>query len=290
LINSKNKIILVSALLYGISIPVSKILLQKGVHPDMLAAFTYLGAGIGLGIYNFFNHFILKKPVCAPLTKKELPYTAAMVLFDIAAILLLMRGISLSNSANASLLSNIEIAATSLIALIFFREYISKKLWTAVFLIISAGAVLSFEGGSSFHFSIGSLFVIAAYICWGAENNCTKMISSKNTQEITMIKGIFSGAGSLIIAFMSGAALPAAALICAVMLSGFFSYGLSVMLYIKSQNILGAAKTAAYFSSAPFFGAAFSLLFLNEKPALNFYISLLIMAAAFMLILKDTKK
>ena len=144
--NKKIWIILSAAILYGISIPASKIILKSGIEPSMLAAFTYLGAGIGLGIYNIFNKVALNKVMSNTLTKKELPYTIAMVLLDITAIILLMNGILRTNSANASLLSNCEIAATSLIAMIFFKEYISKRLWIAIILIITAGTVLTFEG------------------------------------------------------------------------------------------------------------------------------------------------
>ena len=249
----------------------------------------YLGAGIGHGIYNIFNKVALNKVMSNTLTKKELPYTIAMVLLDITAIILLMNGILRTNSANASLLSNCEIAATSLIAMIFFKEYISKRLWIAIILIITAGTVLTFEGAGSFEFSSGSLLVIASYICWGAENNCTKMISSKNTQEITIIKGIFSGLGSLIIAFMTGEHLPSLSLLLIIMLMGFFSYGLSVAMYIKSQNYLGAAKTAAYFSTAPFFGVIFSLIIPGEVLDIKFYISLVIMIIAALFISKDYK-
>ena len=115
------------------------------------------------------------------------------------------------------------------------------------------------------------------------------MISSKNTQEITIIKGIFSGLGSLIIAFMTGEHLPSLSLLLIIMLMGFFSYGLSVAMYIKSQNYLGAAKTAAYFSTAPFFGVIFSLIIPGEVLDIKFYISLVIMIIAALFISKDYK-
>ncbi len=285
--NKKIGIILTASILYGISIPISKVILQNAVQPAMLAAFTYLGAGMGLCILNLFNTLVLGKTINTPLTKKELPYIISMVILDISAIILLMNGISKTNSANASLLSNCEIASTSIIALIFFKEYISKKLWIAIFLIIMAGVILTFEGNGSIKFSIGSILVSAAYICWGAENNCTKMISSKNTQEITIIKGIFSGFGSLIIAFSTGEHLPSIIWMIITLVTGFLAYGLSVSMYIKSQNYIGAAKTAAYFSSAPFFGVFFSLLFLGEIPEFKFYISLIIMLFAALFISKD---
>ena len=290
MINKNIKIILLSAILYGISIPFSKVITENAQAPAMIGAFMYLGSGIGLLIYNIFNKIAFNKTLENPLTKKELPYIIAMVILDISAIILLMNGILRTTSANASLLNNCEIVATSLIAFIFFKEKISQKLFIAIILITIAGIILTFEGEGSFKFSIGSILVIASCICWGAENNCTKMISSKNTHEITIIKGIFSGAGSLAAAMIAGEKFLSLNLILLIMLIGFFSYGLSVAIYIKSQSYLGAAKTAAYFSTAPFFGVIFSLLFLGEIPSVKFYISFFIMLYAVILAVNDYKK
>src|SRR5699024_7926415 len=144
-----------------------------------------------------------------PLTKKELPYTIGMVVLDIIAPILLMFGISRTNVANVSLLNNFEIVATSLIALVIFKEVISRKLWAAIGLVTVASAILSFEGSSAFVFNEGSLFVFGACICWGFENNCTKMISNKSSEEIVIIKGCFSGLGSFIVALILGESIPA---------------------------------------------------------------------------------
>lgn len=286
----KRFIILFAALLYGMSIPVSKLLLKLGVMPGMLGAFSYLGAGLGLCIYNIFKKYALHKEILDPITRRELPYTIAMVILDIFAITLLMNGILRTNSANASLLSNFEITSTSLIALIIFKEHISKRIWIAISLILIAGIILTFDFNGAFEFSLGSILVVCAYICWGAENNCTKMISSKNTQEITIIKGLFCGIGSLIVSILMGEVFPGIKHILLIMLTGFFSYGLSVAMYIKSQKYLGAAKTAAYYSIVPFLGVVFSFLVLGEKPNINFYIALIIMIIAAIFITESVSK
>lgn len=126
------------------------------------------------------------------MTKKELPFTIGMVVLDILAPIFLMFGIARTNSANVSLLNNFEIVATSLIALLIFKEKISKLLWIAIGLVVAASAILSFEGEGSFVLNEGSLFVLAASICWGMENNCTNKISQKSAVEIVVIKGCFS--------------------------------------------------------------------------------------------------
>ena len=236
---------ILAAALYAINVPVSKKLLNY-VEPTMMASFLYLGAGLGLLIYGLFQTRISKGERKERLTKKELPYTVAMVVLDIAAPILLMLGITMTNSANVSLLNNFEIVATSIIALVIFKEIISKRLWFAIALVTVASIVLSFEGVDSITFNKGSLFVLGACLCWGFENNCTKMISNKNSVEIVVIKGTFSGLGSLVVALVVGESFPAVKWLICVLVLGFVAYGLSIHFYIMAQKELGAAKTSAY--------------------------------------------
>ena len=224
------------------------------------------------------------------LTKKELPYTVGMIALDIAAPILLMIGLKTATAANVSLLNIFEIAATSLIALFIFKELISKRVWFAIGLITVASMLLSFEDMSSFRFSTGSLFVLGACVCWGFENNCTRMLSSKNTYEIVILKGIFSGLGSFIIALIVREAFPSAVVILLSMLLGFVAYGLSIFFYVRAQNTLGAAKTSAYYAVAPFIGTLLSCLILREKPGYMYFIALSVMILGAGLIVWDTLK
>ena len=275
---------ILAAALYAINIPLSKILLQH-VSPTMMAAFLYLGAGIGLFIYGKITK---KREHSESLTKAELPYTIGMILLDIAAPILLMLGLGSTNSANASLLNNFEIVATSCIAFLIFKEMISKRLTLAIILVTIASIMLSFEGKGSFEFNTGSLLVLAASCCWGLENNCTRMLSSKSSVQITTIKGLFSGLGSLIVALIVGENIPEIIWMIAVLILGFVAYGLSINFYIKAQKHLGAAKTSAYYSVAPFLGVFFGIVLLNETPCIQFYIGLIIMIIAIVLMIKDT--
>lgn len=274
---------ILAAALYAINLPLSKLLLKQ-VPPTMMAAFLYLGAGIGLSLYSLIAGKKKKEP---PLTRTELPYTIGMIVLDIAAPILLMLGLERTNSANASLLNNFEIVATSLIASLVFKEVLSKRLWLAIALVTLASILLSFEGKGSFEFNTGSLLVLGACVCWGFENNCTRMLSSKSSVQITTIKGICSGLGSLIIALCIGEKVPGIPWITASLLLGFVAYGLSINFYIKAQKDLGAAKTSAYYSIAPFLGAALGMLILGERPAIPFYIGLVIMMIATILMVKD---
>ncbi len=273
-----------AAALYAVNIPFSKLLLNR-VGPTMMAAFLYLGAGTGLFLYGLATR---KKEKAPALTRAELPYTLGMIVLDIAAPILLMLGLKLTNSANASLLNNFEIVATSLIALLAFREKLSRQLTIAIVLVTVASITLSFDGAGSFRFNTGSLLVLGATCCWGLENNCTRMLSSKSSVQITTIKGIFSGLGSLVIALSIGEELPQIGWLLAVLALGFVSYGLSINFYIKAQKDLGAAKTSAYYSVAPFLGVLFGLLLPGQQLGIPFFVGLAIMVAATVLLTRDT--
>lgn len=160
-----------------------------------------------------------------------------------------MIGIDIGSAANASLLGNFEIVATTVIALLVFKEAVSGKLWASIIFITLSSIILSFEGSGSFQFSYGSLFVLLATACWGLENNCTRKISEKSTYEIVVLKGAFSGGGSFIIAMMLKEQMPDLKYIISAMVLGFVAYGLSIFLYIRAQRVLGAAKTSATMQS-----------------------------------------
>ena len=276
--------VILAAALYAINIPLSKLLLQQ-VRPTMMAAFLYLGAGFGLLIYGLLSR---DREKSEPLTRAELPYTIGMIVLDIAAPILLMLGLQHTSSANASLLNNFEIVATSLIAFFAFKELLSRRLVLAIGLIALASTILGFEGAGSFRFSLGSLLVLGAATCWGLENNCTRMLSTKSSVQITTIKGIGSGTGSLVVAWILRETVPGILWILAALVLGFVAYGLSINFYIKAQKELGAAKTSAYYSIAPFLGVLFGVVLLGERPGVQFYLGLAIMAAATWLLIRDS--
>lgn len=292
--NKKPKAILyalLAAVFYALNVPMSKILLGH-VGTTMLAALLYLGAGIGIGlgagVAGGIKRLTAKNTEIERLTKKDFPFVVGMILLDIAAPIFLMLGLHYGTSSNASLLGNFEIVATTVIALFVFKEAVSKRLWGAIALITLSSILLSFEGADSLHFSYGSLFVLLATTCWGFENNCTRKISSKNTYEIVVLKGIFSGLGSMMIAFATGEHLPEIKYIGLALLLGFVAYGLSIFLYIRAQNVLGAAQTSAYYAVAPFVGASLSFLFLREPLTGIYLVALAVMIAGTALVVADT--
>lgn len=262
-----------AAALYALNAPISKLLLVQ-IPSTMMAGLLYLGAGIGM----FLMEKLHKNKQEQPLTKKELPFTIAMVVLDIAAPIFLMFGLTKCSAANASLLNNFEIVATSLIALVIFKEAIGKRLRFAIVLVTISSILLSFEDMSSLEFSWGSLFVLLACVCWGFENNCTRMLSSKNPAQIVIIKGFCSGLGALVLSLVVGERYFHFGYIVLALLLGFVAYGLSIYFYIYAQRDLGAAKTSTYYAISPFIGAVLSLIIFTELPSLIFIIALAIMA------------
>ena len=274
-----------AAVFYAVNVPFSKQLLQD-VPPTFMASFLYFGAGIGVGIMYLFHWSNEQKE--ERLTKDNLPYTIGMVLLDIFAPIFLMLGVSIGSSANASLLGNFEIVATTLIALLIFKETVSKRLWTAILFITISSIILSFEGSGCFHFSLGSLFVLLATICWGMENNCTRKISEKSTYQIVTIKGLCCGLGSFVVASVVGESLPSVKYIILAMLLGFVAYGLSIFLYIRAQRDLGAAKTSAYYAVAPFIGTFLAFVINGEQLSVAYLLGLFFMIIGTLFVVADT--
>lgn len=246
-----------AAVLYGISSPVAKILLST-TSPELMAALLYLGAGLGMFAVNLATQARNRERKEAPLAKKDLPFVVGMILLDIAAPILLMLGLSLTTAANASLLNNFEIVTTALVALLLFRETIDRRLWIAIVLIAAGSVLLTVDDVSSFSFSVGSILVILACVCWGVENNCTRMLSLKDPMQIVVVKGFGAGSGALLIAFLASGMQTDLVSVIAALVLGFFAYGLSIYLYVLAQRQLGAAKTSAFYAVAPFIGAAIS--------------------------------
>lgn len=281
-IDNKNKaslailMAILAAVLYGISSPVSKLLLVK-IPPTLMAALLYLGAGFGMLTVNIFKIINKSERLEAKMTKKEFPYIIGMIVLDIAAPIFLMLGLTMTTAGNASLLNNFEIVATSLIALFVFKEAIGRRMWIAISLITLSSIILSVQDFSSLSFSIGSIFVIAACLCWGLENNCTRMLSLKDPLQIVVVKGFGSGIGSLIISFALKEYCSDLLYISVALILGFVAYGLSIFFYIKAQRELGAARTSAYYAAAPFIGVLISWLVFHEKITASFVIAFIVM-------------
>ena len=274
-----------AALLYAVSTPFSKLLMEK-IPPVFMAGLLYLGAAAGMSIVTSLSRVRSKEN--SSFTHSDLPYLILMVVLDIAAPILLMTALKNSSPESVSLLNNFEIVATSLIALLIFKEKISPRLWIAIVLITAASILLSLSDITSFSVSVYSLLALLACCCWGLENNCTRKLSNRDPARIVIIKGFGSGTGSVIVALISGERLTLTPYILLALLLGFVAYGLSIYTYVYAQRYIGAAKTSAFYALAPFMGALISLALFPKIPALLFIISFVIMAlGAFLAIEKE---
>jgi drug/metabolite transporter (DMT)-like permease len=265
-----------AAVLFGICSPVSKLLLAD-LSPTFMAALLYLGAGLGMLIVRLVGGLRKRAHSEAGITQKELPYVVAMILLDIAAPILLMLGLSMTTASTASLLNNFEIVATAAVAMVFFKEPLGKRMWLAITLITLSCVILTVDDFSSLSLSAGAVFVIAACLCWGIENNCTRMLSLKDPLQIVIVKGFGSGIGALLISVSVGGFSGSLNYIILALLLGFVSYGLSIFFYIAAQRELGAARTSIYYAAAPFIGVLISWIVLRDAITGSFLLALAIM-------------
>jgi drug/metabolite transporter (DMT)-like permease len=267
---------LASAALFGASTPFAKLLLGE-VQPWVLAAVLYLGSGFGLGFWLVFRPAVKRAPA---LARSDWPWLAgAIVCGGIAGPVLLMQGLARTDASAASLLLNLEAALTAAIAWIVFRENVDRRVFFGMVSIVAGGALLAWEPAAGAGTVAGAALVAAACLAWAIDNNLTRKVSGGDAAFIACLKGLVAGGVNLALALASGAQLPAAELIAAAGALGFAGYGVSLVLFILALRDLGTARTGAYFSIAPFFGAALALALLGEQPGALFWVAGALMAA-----------
>lgn len=279
---------LLASILFGASAPITKILLGQ-VEPIPLASFLYLGSGLGLLVFQMAN-VIIKKQVIneAPLKNKDFLWLlGAIIVGGIIAPIILLTSLKITPASTASLLLNFEAVATTIIAIIFFKENAGKQILSAVVLITLASIILSWDLKNQWGFSIGSLGIILACFCWGIDNNFTRNISSKNPFSIVTIKGIVAGLFSLILSIILKNKIPDLKVIIIAMIIGFFCYGLSIVLFVFAMRDLGSTRTSALFGTAPFIGSILSFILIRDIPSGMFFISLPIMIIGAVFLLKE---
>ena len=267
---------ILAAACYGVSSPLSELLLKE-LSPVFMAALLYLGAGLGMLAVKAVTNMKKQEKKEARITKKEFPFVLGMIVLDIAAPILLMLGLTMTNSATVSLLNNFEIVATSVIALAIFKETIGRRLWIAITLITLSSILLSAYDLGNLSFSIGVVFTLLACVCWGFENNCTRMLSLKDPLQIVIIKGLGSGTGAMLLAVATKTLSANMLYILFALLLGFLAYGLSIYFYILAQRELGAARTSAYYAIAPFIGVGLSFVIFRQGITSSFVLALAVM-------------
>ena len=278
---------ILAAVLYALNSPISKIILNY-MQPTIMAGALYVGAGVGMGCIALIRRACKIKTEEKKLERSDFPYTVAMILLDIAAPVCLLLGLNSTSASTASLLNNFEIVATAIIALIIFKEKISRRLWFAIILITLSCALLSFENIEGLEFSFGSLLILLACLLWGFENNCTRRLSEKDPMQIVIVKGICSGVGAIITGSIVGERVNTIWAFFAALLIGFVAYGLSIFFYVYAQRFLGAARTGAYYAFAPFIATLLSLVIFREVPHFTYYIAFFLMAVGAWIAAKDS--
>lgn len=279
---------LTAAIFFGASAPFAKLLLGD-ISPVYLAAFLYLGSGTGVSLIKLGQR--IAKPtqqVEAGIKKADFKWLAgAIISGGVMAPIVLMVSLQNTPASTASLLLNFEGVGTTLIALLFFKEAISRRAWMAIFVITLASIFLSTNFSEGFGLSLGALGIILACVLWGLDNNLTRNISGKDPLIIVAWKGIAAGTFSFFLAFLLGNPLPPFTSIISTMTLGLVSYGLSTILFIHSMRGLGAARTSALYGTAPLAGVLLSLIIFKESPSAAYSLAGILMIAGALLLVNE---
>lgn len=274
---------LLAAIFFGASAPISKLLLGD-IAPVFLASFLYLGSGTGIALVKLTQ----PKGNEAGITRADAPWLAgAIISGGILAPIVLMVSLQNTPASTASLLLNFEGVGTTVIALLFFRESISRRAWMAILVITLASIFLSTDFSVGFGLSLGALGVLLACVLWGVDNNFTRNISGKDPLSIVAWKGLVAGTFSFFLAWALGNPFPSLRTILGTLILGFLSYGMSTFLFIRSMRGLGAARTSALYGTAPLAGVLLSILLFSEIPSFLFIIAAVLMVGGALLLINE---
>lgn len=266
---------LIAAVLFGLSAPFAKLLLREA-KPQLLAGLLYLGSGTGLSTIWLVRRRASRE---APLTRADLPWLAAAIgLGGVLGPVLLLVGLARTPASVASLLLNLEGVFTAALAWFVFRENFDRRIALGMAAIVAGGLVLSRAGRLEWGGLTGPLVVAGACLCWAVDNNVTQKVSVGDPVQIAMLKGLVAGTVNVVIALMLGATWPGAPRVGGALLLGFLSYGVSLVLFVLALRHLGTARTGAYFSIAPFVGAAAAIALFGEPITASLLVAGLLMA------------
>ena len=269
---------LAAAALFGASTPFAKILLGE-VSPLVLAAALYLGSGIGLAAWIAMRARLPGREPAAPIARSDWPWIAAAIAAGgVAGPILLMQGLARTDASTASLLLNLEAVLTAVIAWTVFRENVDRRVLAGMAAIVSGGVLLSAGTAPGAEGLLGAALIAAACLAWAIDNNLTRRVSGGDAATLACLKGFAAGTVNLGLAWALAVPLPSTPGWIGAGLVGFLGYGVSLVLFIVALRNLGTARTGAYFSVAPFFGAALALGMLGERPEIAFWLAAGLMA------------
>jgi drug/metabolite transporter (DMT)-like permease len=268
---------LAAALLFGASTPFAKALVGA-MPPVLLAGLLYAGSGIGLWLARLVRDAGLGR---SSLSRTEWPwFIGAIIAGGVLGPILLMYGLTRTGAADASLLLNLEAVLTALLAWIVFHENADRRIVLGMALIVAGGVVLALPAPGAGRTSlVGALSVAGACGCWALDNNLTRKVSAGDPLFIAGTKGLVAGITNIALALSLGAHWPPPAWGAAAMVVGFLGYGVSLVLFVLALRGLGSARTGAYFSIAPFVGAAIAIIAFGEPVSWPFWLAAALMAA-----------
>jgi len=276
---------LAAALLFGVSAPAAKLLLSSA-EPLILGAILYLGAGLGLSALRFARP---GQPREAPLRVSDLPLLLGVTVAGaIVAPVLLLVGLQHITAVTASLALNLEGPLTIILAVLFFGEHLGVSAAAGALLVVLGAVALSFSPGTAIHGDVwGVLAVAGACLAWALDSNLTQRLSLRDPLAIVQAKGLVGGSVGLALALTLGAGVPHASTVGWGLLLGFVSYGLSVVLAVYAMRLVGVAREAAFFATAPFIGVLVSVAILGERFGLRELAAMVLMLIGLAMLLRE---
>jgi drug/metabolite transporter (DMT)-like permease len=281
---------LLAAALFGVSPPLAKRLVGD-INPQLLAGLLYLGSGAGLAAVLLGRRvFAPNRTVRERMTAAEWGWLAGAIVFGgLIAPVLLMNGLAQTPAATASLLLNLEGVFTALLAWFLFREGVNRRVALGFGLILLGGIALSWTRGAGLRLSAPALLIVGACACWGLDNNLTRKVAHADAFTTAALKGLVAGSVNVLLALNSGMRFPPWPALSAALALGFVSYGLSLVCFIVGLRHVGAARTGAYFTTAPFIGALVAALFFHEHLSTVMWAAGILMAIGVWLHLTETR-
>lgn len=263
-----------AAILFGAATPAAKVVVA-GVHSLMLAGLLYLGSGLGLTILQL----VRGRGEGGRLVRRDLPWLAGTVVFGgMIGPALLTYGLTAASGSAASLLLTLEGVFTAAIAWLVFREPFNLRIGLGMLAIFAGAVLLALNGPAGNAGLLGALAIAGACLSWGIDNNLTRNIAHVDAPTLATIKGLMAGTANVTLALLVGARFPGLPAIASAAVIGLLGYGVSLILFVLALREIGAARAGAYFSTAPFIGAAAAILLLHDPAPATLVVAGVLMA------------
>ena len=277
-----------AAALFGVSPPIAKLLLPEA-GPLLISGLLYLGAGLGLLAFEVVAYRGAEASRReSPVGPADRALLAGMILCGgVLGPVCMLWGLQRLSAVLGSLLLNLEAPFTIGLALLLFREHLGRGEMTGALLIVIAAAILQLRPEELRPDVWGFIAIAGACLWWAIDNNLSQRMSLRDPIIVTRIKALGAGVCTVSMAFLGGQALPAPMILLAALLLGVFSYGVSLVLDMQALRLLGAAREAGFFATAPFVGAVAAVPILGERWGINEVFASMIMAVGVLLLFRE---